>query len=137
MFALYTIAAIVTSALIESIRIRLSYGKVQNVNKVITFTLGAFLFGVCLALIYTDYYYTPGIIEIGLYTLFYASVRGVLYDPLLNVWTGKKLDYVSTNTNSVIDWIERIGLKWGFWTERLIYLLLTIITGLLYATNYT
>jgi hypothetical protein len=125
------------SILIESIRIRISYGKVQNVNKVVSFTIGAVLFGVCLALIYTNYYYTPNPIEVGLYALFYSSVRGVLYDPLLNLWTGKELNYVSTNTNSVIDWIERIGLKWGFWTERLIYLLLTIITGLLYAINYT
>lgn len=133
MFAIYTISAVILSILIESIRIRVSYGKVQNVNKVITFIIGVTLFSVCLALIYTDYYYTPNPIEVGLYALFYASVRGVLYDPLLNLWTDKELDYVSTNTNSVIDWIERIGLKWGFWTERLIYLLLTIITGLLYA----
>jgi hypothetical protein len=137
MFALYTIAATLLSVLIESIRIRISYGKVQNVNKVVSFIIGATLFSFCLVLIYTDYYYTPNPIEVGLYTLFYASVRGVLYDPLLNLWTGKKLDYVSTNTNSVVDWIERIGLKWGFWTERLVYLSLAITTGLIYATNYT
>ena len=137
MFVLYTIAAILLSVLIESVRVRASYGKVQNVNKVVSFTIGAALFGVCLALIYTDYYYTPGLIEVALYSIFYASVRGVLYDPLLNLWTSKELDYISTKTNSVIDWIERIGLKWGFWTERLIYLLLTITTGLLYAVSYT
>lgn len=137
MFIVYTIAAIIVSVLIETIRIRVSYGKVQNISKVVSFTIGAALFGVCLALIYTNYYYTPGLIEVGLYGLFYACVRGILYDPLLNLGTNKKLNYVSINTNSVIDWIERIGLKWGFWTERLIYLFLTILIGLLYAINYT
>ena len=137
MFVIYTIAAIVLSVLIESIRIRVSYGKIENINKVVSFTIGAALFGVCLALIYTDYYYTPNPLEVGLYGIFYASIRGVLYDPLLNLWTDKELDYVSTETNSVIDWIERRGLKWGFWTERLIYLSLAILTGLLYATIYT
>ena len=136
MFVIYTIAAIVLSVLIESIRIRVSYGKIENINKVVSFTIGAALFGVCLALIYTDYYYTPNPLEVGLYGIFYASIRGVLYDPLLNLWTDKELDYVSTKTNSVIDWIERVGLKWGFWTERFVYLLLAILTGLLYATIY-
>jgi hypothetical protein len=136
LFVIYTIAAIVLSVLIESIRIRVSYGKIENINKVVSFTIGAALFGVCLALIYTDYYYTPNPLEVGLYGIFYASIRGVLYDPLLNLWTDKELDYVSTETNSVIDWIERRGLKWGFWTERLIYLSLAILTGLLYATIY-
>ena len=136
MFVIYTIAAIVLSVLIESIRIRVSYGKIENINKVVSFTIGTALFGVCLALIYTDYYYTPNPLEVGLYGIFYASIRGVLYDPLLNLWTDKELDYVSTKTNSVIDWIERVGLKWGFWTERFVYLLLAILTGLLYATIY-
>jgi hypothetical protein len=136
LFVIYTIAAIVLSVLIESIRIRVSYGKIENINKVVSFTIGTALFGVCLALIYTDYYYTPNPLEVGLYGIFYASIRGVLYDPLLNLWTDKELDYVSTKTNSVIDWIERVGLKWGFWTERFVYLLLAILTGLLYATIY-
>jgi hypothetical protein len=136
LFVLYTIAAVIASVLIESFRITISYGKVQNVSKLTTITLGAILFAVCVALIYTDYYYTPSPIEVGLYALFYISVRGVFYDPLLNLWTDKELDYVSTKTNSVIDWIERVGLKWGFWTERLVYLLLAILTGLLYATIY-
>ena len=136
MFVIYTIAAILLSILVESVRIRASYGKVQNVSKVVSFTIGAALFGVCLALIYTDYYYTPGIVEVALYGIFYASVRGSLYDPLLNLWTDKELEYVSTNTNPIVDWIERIGLKWGFWTERIVYLSIAIVTGLLYSTLY-
>lgn len=136
-FAAYTILAVILSAFIESIRIRSSYGKVQNVNKVVTFTIGAALFGVCLALIYTDYYNTPEVIEVALYAIFYASVRGLLYDPLLNVWTGKQLTYVSTNTNSVIDWFERSGLKWGFWKERFVYLFVTIVTGITYEIVYS
>jgi len=137
LFVLYTITAVLLSILIESVRIRVSYGKVQNINKVVSFTIGAALFGVCLALIYTDYYYTPGLIEVALYGLFYASVRGTLYDPLLNLWTGKELEYVSTNTNSIVDWIERVGLKIGFWTERIVYFVISIATGLLYIIFYT
>jgi hypothetical protein len=136
MFILYTTLAVVISTLIESVRINTSYGKTENINKVATFTIGAILFGVCLALIYTDYYYTPSVIEVGIYGLFYASVRGVIYDPLLNVLTKKPLTYISTKTNSIIDWVERTGLKWGFWTERIIYITLSIISAFLFKTIY-
>jgi hypothetical protein len=136
MFILYTIVAVVTSTLIESVRINTSYGKVENINKMVTFTIGAILFGVCLALIYTDYYYTPNVIEVGLYALFYASVRGVFYDGLLNILTKKPLTYTSTKTNSIIDWIERVGLKWGFWTERIVYLTLSVASALLFITKF-
>lgn len=132
MFILYTILANILSSLIESIRIKLTYGKVENLNKVVSFLIGATLFGFCLALIYNDYYYTPNFIEIVLYSLFYVSVRGVFYDPLLNLFRGKKIDYTSSTTNSIIDKIEKRDFDFTFWHERFFYLISSIITSLLY-----
>lgn len=137
MFVIYTILAILLSALIEAGRIKLSYGKTQNVNKVVSFIIGAALYGVCLALIYGgDYYYTPGFFEILIYTIFYASVRGIFYDPILNLLRGKAIDYVSTTTNSITDFIERVGLEWGFWTERIVYSIAALSFGFLYHILY-
>jgi hypothetical protein len=133
MFVLYTVIAVIVSVLIEAARIKITYGKVANINKVVTFTVGALLFGINLALIYKDSYYnTPGVFEIAILGTFYAAVRGVLYDPIFNILRGKSINYRSTTTNSIVDFIERVGLKWGFWTERFIYLLIAVLTGLIY-----
>jgi len=136
MFIVYTILAVIISAIIDWIRITLSIGKVSNINKVVTFTIGATLFGICLALIYTDYYYTPGFFEILTYSIFYTSSRATLYDVILNLLRDKEIDYISTSTNSLIDFIERTGLKWGFWTERLVYLIGAIVSGMVYQNLY-
>jgi hypothetical protein len=137
MFIIYTILAIILSSIIEAGRIKLTYGKTQNVNKVVSFTIGASLFGVCLALIYGgDYYYTPDFFEILIYSIFYASVRGILYDPILNLLRGKEIDYTSLTTNSLTDFIERVGFNWDFWNERLIYTLVALCSGLLYHILY-
>ncbi len=91
------------------------------------------MFGINLALIHKDSYYnTPEILEVLVLGIFYASVRGVLYDPILNILRGRSINYISTTTNSIIDFIERVGLKWSFWTERLVYLFIAMLTGLLY-----
>ncbi len=133
MFVLYTVIAIIVSVLIEAVRIKASHGEVANINKVVTFTIGALLFGINLALIYKDSYYnTPGVFEIAILGTFYAAVRGVLYDPILNIVRGKSISYTSTTTNSIIDFIERIGLKWSFWMERLVYLLIALLSGFIY-----
>ncbi len=133
MFVLYTVIAVVVSVLIEAARIKATYGKVANINKVVTFTISAALFGIVLALVYGHQYYnTPGVFEILVLGVFYAAVRGVLYDPMLNVARGGHIDYVSPKTNSIIDFIERVGLKWGFWTERLVYLFTALISAFIY-----
>jgi len=133
MFVLYTVIAVVVSVLIEAARIKAAQGKVANINKLVTYTIGALLFGVNLAFIYSNsYYITPGVFEILVLGIFYAAVRGVLYDPILNVARGRSINYTSTTTNSIVDFIERVGLKRGFWTERLAYLFVAVLSGLLY-----
>jgi hypothetical protein len=133
MFVLYTVIAVIITTLIETARIFFAYGQVENINKIVTYTIGATLFGINLACIYANSYYnTPGVFEILVLGVFYAAVRGVLYDPILNVARGKNINYTSITTNSVVDFIERVGLKWGFWTERLVYLLIAVLTGLMY-----
>lgn len=133
MFVLYTVIAVVISVLIEAARIFFAYGQVENINKIVTYTIGATLFGINLACIYANSYYnTPGVFEILVLGVFYAAVRGVLYDPTLNILRGRSINYTSTTTNSIVDFIERVGLKWGFWTERLVYLLIAVLTGLIH-----
>jgi hypothetical protein len=137
MFIVYTILAVILSSVIEAGRIKLAYGKTQNVNKVVSVTIGAALFGVCLALIYGgDYYYTPDFFEILIYSIFYVSVRGILYDPILNLLRGKEINYTSLTTNSLTDFIERVGFNWDFWNERLVYTLVGLCSGLLYHILY-
>lgn len=132
MFAIYTIIANLIAVCIESIRIKSAFGKVANINKFVTYTIGYIMFGLTLAFTYADYYYyTPNVWQILLFALFFISVRGVIYDPILNLLTGKKIDYVSTSTNSIIDQIERLGLKWSFYTQRIVYMTISIITGLI------
>jgi hypothetical protein len=129
MFAIYTILANLIAVCIESIRIKSAFGKVANINKFVTYTIGYITFGLTLAFTYADYYYyTPNVWQILLFALFFISVRGVIYDPILNLLTGKKIDYVSTSTNSIIDQLERLGLKWSFYTERIFYLVISVLS---------
>lgn len=113
--------------IIEAIRIRLSWGKVSNVNKLVTWTIAILFYGVYLAIIYRDRYYTlDNPLEVVIDSLYYVLWRGALYDPLLNLLTGRKIDYVSETTNSIQDRIEKkLGIT--FWTQRLICLLFIIL----------
>lgn len=126
-YALPILSAIVC-AIIDWIRICVSYGKVININKVLTWTVGAFMWGVCLAL-NVGYYDEVSLFGLLFYAAYYASVRGVLYDIILNVLRGLSVSYKSKTTNSILD---RIFNKIApFYSIRIGYLVLTIIFGAL------
>jgi hypothetical protein len=128
MILLYPILSAILSTCIEWLRIRLSYGKVSNVNKLWTYTIGVILFAASLSLS-VDYYDDISPLYVLCYAMHFASVRGVIYDPLLNLLRGLPIDYKSETTNSIIDIM--IGNKLSFILYRSIYLSIAIITYLL------
>ena len=126
MTLIYPIFAAIISAIIEAIRINLSKGTVDNINKLWTYTIGFCMFGACLALS-VDYYDEIWPQDVLCYTIYFAFVRGVIYDPLLNSLRGLKIDYKSNTTNSIID--RKIGNRVNFWVLRIIYLAIALISG--------
>jgi hypothetical protein len=129
MTLIYCIFAAVISALIEALRIKLSKGNVFNINKFWTYTIGFGMFGVCLALS-VGYYDEIMPLDVMCYAIYFASVRGVIYDPLLNVLRGLSVDYTSKSTNSIIDRV--IGNRVNFWVLRIIYLAIALISGFIW-----
>lgn len=125
----YPILSAVIAALIESVRIGLSKGSVTNINKSVTYFIGLSLFLTCLDLS-TNYYYELSFIQVVCYLVYFAAVRGVIYDPLLNVLRGLPVDYKSKSTNSVIDIL--IGNRVNFFLFRFIYLAISIIFGIIW-----
>ena len=128
---IYCIFAAIISALIEALRIKLSKGKVDNINKLWTYTIGFCMFGVCLALS-VGYYDEIWPLDVACYAIYFASVRGVVYDPLLNVLRGLSVGYTSKTTNSIID--RTVGNRVNFWVLRIIYLAFALISGIIWIT---
>jgi hypothetical protein len=131
-FILPVISAIVCSG-IEYLRIKSVHGKVDNVNKLWSVTIGVVFFAVSLACS-VSYYddILPG--HVFTYALYYAGCRGLIYDTFLNAFRGLPFDYFSDHTNSLVDKLSRnLG---GFWALRLISLLVTIVFGYLWHMRY-
>jgi steroid 5-alpha reductase family enzyme len=99
---LFPVLATILCAIIDFLRIKFSYGKVENIDKFWTISIGVILFTVCLDLsfVYTDEL-SPLMVLV--YLLYYLSVRLTFYSPLLNVLRGLDIFYRSTTTNSRID----------------------------------
>jgi hypothetical protein len=129
MTLIYPICAVIISALIEGLRINLSKGRVYNINKFWTYTIGFCMFGACLAFS-LDYYDEVWPQDVMCYMIYFASARGVIYDPLLNVLRGLSVDYKSKTTNSIID--RKIGNRVNFWVLRIIYLAIAVISGIIW-----
>jgi hypothetical protein len=113
--------------IIEAGRIRRSWGKTPNIDKWVTYLIGIASFVLYLSIIYYGRYYTlQNPLEVVLDSSYFILWRGLIYDPILNVLTGRKIDYVSKTTNSIQDRIERL-LGISFWTQRSICALLIIL----------
>jgi steroid 5-alpha reductase family enzyme len=102
MTLLYPFYAALICAFIDYVRIKLTFGKVQNIDKFWTISIGVIFFAICLDLsfLYTDEL-TP--IMVLVYLLYFLSVRLAIYSPILNVLRGLDVFYRSTTTNSRID----------------------------------
>lgn len=105
----------ILSAYVESIRIKKTWGKVININKIITNGIMLVGTGLIAWLTYTD------LKDLIFFGIMAAFERGVLYDPFLNKFRELKVDYQSDTTNSKLDKLEKL-LHWGFWKQRRIYL---------------
>lgn len=102
MTLVYPLLATMLCAFIDFIRIKLSFGKIQNVDKFWTISIAIFLFTVCLDLSFT---YSDEItpLMVLVYLIYYLFLRLTFYSPLLNVLRGLDVFYRSTSTNSKID----------------------------------
>ena len=126
---IYPILSTILCALIEWVRIKLSFGRVQNVSKFWSVTIALLFFGVCLALS-VNYYDNILPWHVFYYGMYFAGCRGLFYDPLLNSFRGLSLTYFSTLTNSRVDRLAaNLG---GFWALRLISLFTSLIFGYLW-----
>ncbi len=112
-----SVIGVILTVFIEWLRIKAVKGKVQNINKLITYTIG-----LCCFLICSVFDKLSGV-EYLLYAFYFACVRGVIYDPLLNVLRGLRWDYKSATTNSKLD---KLLKPVPFLALRLVYLLLAI-----------
>lgn len=118
---------------IEWLRIKVSHGEVENINKLWSVTIGVIFFAISLAAS-VNYYddILPG--HVLTYALYYAGCRGLIYDPLLNAFRGLRLDYFSDHTNSLLDNLSRnLG---GFYALRAISILFMLIFGYLWHLRY-
>jgi hypothetical protein len=115
-------------AVIETLRIDAVKGKVANVKKVWSVTGAVVAFIVLVCIFHT---WSLLIIPLGIACI---GIRGVFYDPTLNLCLGRYIDAESIKTNSKVDGIER-KRKINFWTQRAMYLGLFICGFALYVIS--
>jgi hypothetical protein len=124
-YIIWSLVSILLLPAIERWRFNASYGKVVNLNKKITVAIA-----IAAWLIMCGF--------LGLYewaVIFFAlacfGIRGMFYDPSLNLFLGRYIDAESETTNSKTDKAER-KLNIGFWWQRLIYLGIAVVFAVLY-----
>lgn len=102
MTLVYPILATILAAFIDYVRIRLSYGKAENIGKFLTINIGALLFALCLGLS-VGYYDLLSPLDVAVYLAYYILVRLCIYSPLLNIIRGLYIFNQSETTNSKVD----------------------------------
>lgn len=127
MTLIYPIAAASLCAIIEYIRIMRSCGA-PNVNKLWSITIGVICFAICLSLS-VGYYDEIWPYHVGIYGLYFASCRAIVYDIQLNILRGLPMDYRSQTTNSKHD---QLTANISFWVVKGFYLFLGVLCGYLW-----
>jgi hypothetical protein len=107
------------AALIDDIRISGTWGKVKNINHKLSVLVGV-LFAVIVLVLFNPAKWV-------LFLLMCICIRGVFYDPFLNLLRGLEIDYTSETTDSVTDQFLK-----DFWVERLAYFVFFIALSLYY-----
>lgn len=102
MTLVYPILATILAAFIDYVRIRLSYGKAENIGKFLSINIGALLFALCLGLS-VGYYDLLSPLDVAVYLAYYILVRLCIYSPLLNIMRGLYIFKQSETTNSKVD----------------------------------
>ena len=117
------ILATIICAFVNFLRIKATYGKVTNINKVITVSLGICFYLFCLDLSFSNSYdITP--LKSVVYAAYYVCIRLAFYNPFLNLMRGLDIFYRSETTNSVID---RLLDKYGI-TPLFVLILSTFLS---------
>jgi hypothetical protein len=110
---------------IEWFRWKQEYGKKVNLDK--WFTLGV-AFTAWLIMVWAMGLFSWPVLVFGVCCV---CIRGVFYDPSLNIFFGRYIDNVSETTNSKTDQWER-KKKISFWMQRVLYLLAAIVFAVAY-----
>ncbi len=99
----FYLAATVLLAGIDAFRIRVQWGRVQNISKVPSAILAVLAGAVWFIFKPNIYLFLPGCI----------GVRLLFYSPVLNVFRGRSFNYISNQTNAITDhflkawWLQR------------------------------
>lgn len=107
----------------DNVRIKFTFGRVDNIDKKISWVLGI------MFAILTYLYCHDWVVVISWDWLFFfeaIAIRGIFYDPALNLFRRKKIDYRSKTTNSKTDKKEWALFK-SFWHEKITYGIIEII----------
>jgi hypothetical protein len=133
---LYSVISTILCALIDRMRIGMTEGTTLNISKSWTVFYGGLLCFVGYCIFHNNpQTFVEFIIGLITYCISFAAIRGVVYDPSLNLMRGKKIDYESTTTNSKLDKKE-IDLNLTFWKQRASYLILAVIFTILYKQQW-
>lgn len=118
-FAILYAAITILLAAVDAMRIRLIWGKQKNINHVISWLLAIVTAAILL--------YITGLYRVWQAYVSVIGIRWLIFDPALNLFRGKRIDYASKSTNSFVDWAEtRMGL--GFWKQRIAALITTVVS---------
>lgn len=123
LYALYTIL----SAFVESIRIKLGWGKTPNVKHAISVFIGVLGYAILIYIFKMN-----SILDLSFFTINCILIRGVFYDPALNTFRKKEMDYESPTTDNKTDSLEKL-LKLGFWKQRRLYVYSFITSTIVYS----
>lgn len=129
-YIIFSLACTLILPLIEWLRHKAEYGKKPNLDKSLTFAIAVTVWLVQVWIM-------------GLFAwavLFFAfscvGIRGVFYDPALNIFFGRHIDDESETTNSKTDGFEQKH-KISFRVQRLLYLGVAIVGAVLYEWTKT
>lgn len=123
------------TALVEWVRWRQSFGRTVNLNKKVTVGIAAAAWVVSVLIncwLFWDLNFDWLLLfQLFVYALECAGMRGLLYDPVLNLLMGRKIDNDSYTTNSKFDAKEQKG-GISFWAQRTIYAGVALIFTILF-----
>jgi len=125
MINVYLTIAVILSFLFETLRIKAEHGKVVNINHNWTVVIAVVLFATIPFILHLWHW------QAVILVLSAVGCRGTLYDPGLNLCLNRYIDYESDSTTSRTDRKEK-KRKVGFWMQRLLYLLLWVVSYFLY-----
>lgn len=119
------ILATVAAAGIEWLRLKIQHGKVSNLNKRVSVAIG---FGLWLLVVWMLGLWH---VQVLLFGIACVGLRGVFYDPVLNLFRRKPIDHEAYTTNSLTDQLER-DEDLSFWEQRIAYAIWTVLFSVLY-----